>query len=287
VSSPSQPDFCIVTPALNKATLIERSIESVLTQSGVSCDYCVADGGSKDGTREILGKYSGQLRWFSEGDASQYAAVNKGVGGSASRFMGVLNVDDVYLPDTLSMVRAIFEAEPKVEWIAPKQLLFVNGADRITSILPNQERTTLNDCLLEWKVPSDYAPLLFMPASGIFWRRELWARAGGKLNSAFHFAGEMDLWCRFLALGARPLFIDLPMVAIRDHTFRSEGVFRTVIAKEAAQIFREHHFAPRPASQQWLILRYRTFRRSLEKRLRPRQRKVLVEWQGRTISGEM
>jgi glycosyltransferase involved in cell wall biosynthesis len=286
-NSAQRAEFCIVTPAFNKEAFVERTIQSILSQNGFPTDYRIVDGGSSDRTPEILTKYSEKLRWSSETGISHYAAVNKAFAGCDSEFMGIVNADDVYFQDTLGLAATVFRRDPKIQWLAPKQLVFLDGMDRITAVLPTEERKTLNDCLLEWKVPGLYANLLFMPPSGVFWRKDLWQRAGGRMDESLHFAGEMDLWCRFLDLGANPLFVDWPLVGIREHTFRGEGVFRTAIAKEAPEIFRKHGFAPRSKFEQWAILRYRTLKRSIRKRIGNPLRKVTIEFSGRTISGKM
>lgn len=105
------PDISVVTVCFNAAATIRRTIDSVLGQTGPSVEYLVVDGGSTDGTIEILQSYGTQLSYLSEPDAGIYDAMNKGVSRARGRWIHLLNADDWYAaPDALA--RAVPHLDP-------------------------------------------------------------------------------------------------------------------------------------------------------------------------------
>src|ERR1039457_1571996 len=108
----------VITPSLNQAGYIEDTIRSVLSQKVNSgLEYLVMDGGSNDGTPDILKKYSDRLTWYSEKDRGQSDAVNKGISLSGGEIIGWLNSDDLYLPGALQKVSDYFRAHPDGLWL--------------------------------------------------------------------------------------------------------------------------------------------------------------------------
>jgi len=99
----------IVTPTLNSALTIRRTIESVLEQDFDDLDYLIIDGGSTDRTLEILNDYKGLLRIISEKDKGIYYAMNKGVNQSLGNVIGIINSDDWYLPGSFIEVRETYK----------------------------------------------------------------------------------------------------------------------------------------------------------------------------------
>lgn len=98
----SAPRVSVVTVSYNASRTIQRTIDSVLAQSYPNIDYLVVDGGSTDGTREILESYGSRLRFVSEPDDGIYDAMNKGVALARGGWIHLLNADDWYAdPDAL------------------------------------------------------------------------------------------------------------------------------------------------------------------------------------------
>src|ERR1043165_6750488 len=107
------PLASIITPSYNQAAYLEQTIQSVLTQDFLNIEYMVIDGGSTDGSVEIIKKYAERLAyWVSEKDKGQAEAINKGFVRAKGEILAWLNSDDYYLPNTISAVVKRFEENP-------------------------------------------------------------------------------------------------------------------------------------------------------------------------------
>ncbi len=102
----------IVTPSLDQARFLEPTIQSVLDQKFDSLEYWVVDGGSQDGSVDLLRQYDSRLRWVSEPDSGQGDAINKGFQRSRGEIIGWLNADDFYSPGALREVARQFREDP-------------------------------------------------------------------------------------------------------------------------------------------------------------------------------
>ncbi len=111
------PLVSVVTPVLNSATSLEKTIESVLGQTYQPIEYVVMDGGSTDGTLAVARRYGERLTLLSEPDRGQSNAVNKGWQRAKGEILAFLNADDQYLPDTVSQAVAYLNAHPEVAWV--------------------------------------------------------------------------------------------------------------------------------------------------------------------------
>ena len=99
----------VVTPSLNQATFIGRTIESVFAQTGdFTVEYLVVDGGSTDGTLDVLERYRGELRTIVEKDDGQSDALNNGFSRTTGEVLCWLNSDDTFLPGALAQVAEAF-----------------------------------------------------------------------------------------------------------------------------------------------------------------------------------
>lgn len=196
----------VVTPSFQQALFLERTMESVLSQGYESLEYLVQDGGSDDGTVELLERYSGRLHGFeSASDRGQAHAINRGFAKTSGEIMCWLNSDDLLLPGTLACVGDYFTHHPEVDVVYGNRVLIDQNDMEIGRwILPPHDNKVLS-----W---AD-----FIPQETLFWRRSVWEKAGGYVDEDFNFALDWDLLLRFRDVGAR--FVRLPRLlgAFRVH----------------------------------------------------------------------
>ena len=191
------PRISIVTPSFRQAAYIERTIRSVLEQGYPNLEYVVQDGGSDDGTRQILERYAGRLSsWESRADKGQAEAINRGFARTTGDIMAWLNSDDILFPGALACVADYFVRHPDVDVVYGHRIL-IDEHDRQIGrwLLPSHD-----DNVLSW---ADY-----VPQETLFWRRRIWDKVGGKVDESFRFALDWDLLIRFREAGAR--FARLP-----------------------------------------------------------------------------
>ena len=191
------PKISIVTPSFNQAQFLEATIESILHQKYPNLEYIIIDGGSTDGSQEIIKKYEKDLHfWCSEPDAGQYDAINKGFAKSTGEIMTWLNSDDMYCPWALRTVASIFCELPQVEWLTTLNPLKWDwyGLCINSRLIPGfSKEGFLDGCYLHQGEKS----LGAIQQESTFWRRSLWKKAGKCITTEFKLASDFDLWCRF------------------------------------------------------------------------------------------
>ena len=111
----NQPKISIITPSFNQSEFLEFTIQSVLSQDYPDLEYIIVDGGSTDGSLEIIKKYEDRLAWWvSEKDQGQTDAINKGFARATGKYLAWLNSDDTYQPGALSKAAEYLESHPEV-----------------------------------------------------------------------------------------------------------------------------------------------------------------------------
>ncbi len=180
------PVISVVTPSMNMGRQVEKAIESVLSQDYPHVEYVVMDGGSTDGTLEILRHYEGRLRWRSEPDHGQADAVNKGFALTRGKVFAFLKPGDTYRPGALAAAGDAFRSHPRAGLVYGEAYdVGVSGA-----ILRRHETQ-----------PLDYEDLNYgchicQPAA--FVSRDAFQRAG-MLDTSLHLIPDYDLWIRIAA----------------------------------------------------------------------------------------
>lgn len=194
----------IVTPSYNQAPFLERTIRSVLEQDYSQIEYIVVDGGSSDGSREIIERYAPRLAyWSSEKDQGQGEALNKGFARAHGEIVAWLNSDDYYLPGAVSSAVRLFEQNPDVGLIYA-DMLAVDAQDRVTNHLRCRQ-LGLKDLLC--------FEIIGQPA--VFMRRAAFEAAGG-LDPAYHLLLDHHLWIK-IACQSLILHVDETWAAARYH----------------------------------------------------------------------
>ncbi len=188
IDHPSEwPLLSIITPSYNHAKYLRETIECVLAQDYPYLEHVIVDGGSQDGTIELLKEYSarfpGRIRWISEPDNGQSDALNKGVMLAHGEIIGWQNSDDFYLPHSIAKPVCYLARNPSLaavygacEW--------VDAAGRHIGEFPAG--------------PFDFARLLefcTIPNQAAFVRKEALLASGG-IDTSLHFAMDYDLWLR-------------------------------------------------------------------------------------------
>jgi len=216
------PKISIVTPSHNQAQFIEETIHSVLVQNYPNIEYVIIDGGSTDGSVEIIRRREEQLAyWVSEPDAGQYDAINKGFNKTTGEIMAWLNSDDKYTPWVFSVVAEIFRTYPEVEWLTSIYPLIWDVEGRVVACSYGggfNRQSFFREANLPGR---GWYGRSWIQQESTFWRRSLWERAGGCMDSSLKFAGDFELWGRFFK------HTDLYAVATPLAGFRKHGNQKT------------------------------------------------------------
>jgi glycosyltransferase involved in cell wall biosynthesis len=182
------PRIALVTPVLNSRKYLEATIRSVLAQNYPNLDYFVVDGGSTDGTLEVIRKYESHLSgWISEPDDGMYDALNKGFARTSGEIMGWISGTDMLHVGGLLVVGSIFRALPDVEWITGRPTWFnEEGMTVGLQDLPRWSRYRFLACANR-----------YIQQESTFWRRTLWDEAGSYVDASRRYAMDFELWVRF------------------------------------------------------------------------------------------
>lgn len=182
----------IITTNFNTKKYLEETIRSVLNQEGdFELEYIIIDGGSTDGSLEIIKKYKDKLKYISEKDTGQSNGINKGLKMATGDIVAFLNSDDLYLQGTLDKVAKYFRENPDCMWLTGYcRIIDDNG------IIHKQFITKYkNICLRNFNLTN---LLIEDPISqpATFWRRKLHDEVGF-IDENLHFSMDQDLWARF------------------------------------------------------------------------------------------
>ncbi|MDB6151265.1 MAG: hypothetical protein JWQ44_2713 [Chthoniobacter sp.] len=231
------PRISIVTPSLNQAPYLQTALSSVLDQQYPSLEYVVMDGGSKDGSVEIIQRNEGRLAfWTSASDGGHYAAVNAGFARTTGEIMGWLNADDQYLPWTFSVVGEIFTHLPEVQWLTTRWPLRWDRRGRAVRCA-NRVGYSRGDFFRGEYLPGDGRSVIQQEST--FWRRSLWEKAGGKLETSFPLGGDFELWARFFQ-HAELYSADTPLGGFRMHGDQRSALEREQYDADVRRALRLH-----------------------------------------------
>jgi glycosyltransferase involved in cell wall biosynthesis len=181
------PLVSIVTPSFNQARFLEQSLRSVLDQGYPNLEYIVVDGGSTDGSLEILRRYEARFaRWSSEADRGQADAINKGLALARGEIVAWLNSDDALLPGAIAEAVATLEREPALGMVYADGIM-VDAELRLLDRHTYRQVDVID--LLSFEV-------ILQPT--VFMRREAVERVGA-LDPSYHLILDHELWVRLAA----------------------------------------------------------------------------------------
>ena len=245
----SLPLVTIVTPSYNQGQFIRATIDSVLTQDYPAVEYLVVDGGSTDGTIDILRGYGDRVRWTSGPDAGQTDAIHRGFAAATGKYIAWLNSDDVYLPGAINAAVAELEAHPGTG-------LLYGGAEFIDRdgavIIPAEP-------VQAWSLEKMLRTTNLVVQPSTFFLREAYTAIGG-LDTNLNYVMDYDLWIR---LGSkypvRSIQRVICQVRAYGETKSSTGGLKRM--EELERMVRSHGGHGMPSAnrrEMWLALRHGT-----------------------------
>jgi glycosyltransferase involved in cell wall biosynthesis len=216
----------IVTPSYNQAKYVEATIQSVLSQDYAHIEYIIVDGGSTDGTLDVIQKYEDKLSWWvSEKDKGQTDALNKGFTRAKGDILAWINSDDTYQPGAVLAAVQYLQHHPNVGMVYG-DCNFINENGKIIGKFDAAQ--------------TSYGLLrrgyVHIPQQAMFFRAELWKQVG-PLDPSFYFAMDYDLWTRIAAR------TEIKYVPQTWANFRLHTTGKTIMADERCwpEMIRVHY----------------------------------------------
>lgn len=222
------PKITVVTPSYNQAQYLEQTMLSVLGQGYPHLEYIVMDGGSTDGSVEIIQRFSSQLAyWTSAKDRGQSDAINRGMARATGDIVCWLNSDDYFLPGTLFHVaRQLSPHLPKPALVYGSCLFFreSDGAVRILKARPYDDAVFRE------------THFIYQPSS--FWTRAMWEKAGS-LDMSMHYAFD---WEWFLRAATHGQLFHTPQIlsAYRRHAQHKSGTGGEARRQEMLEVVKRY-----------------------------------------------
>ena len=237
----SLPTFTIVTPSFNQAAYLEQTIRSVLDQKYPNLQYIIIDGGSSDGSVEIIKRYASHLDyWISEPDRGQSHALNKGFARAGGDILGFINSDDGFYPGALHTVAELYQQGSS--WI-------VGHVDIL-----EQDGTRAPQVLHPLATPIDWFFTNPIPQQGTFWAAQ-YTKQLGPFSEDLRYTFDYDFWMRLrFRANLMPHILPSPLAWFRMHAASKTVAEGTSFTAENMQI-RKRFISVFPRSQQRDVMR--------------------------------
>ncbi len=217
------PSFSVITPSYNQASYLKKTMDSVLSQDIPGMEYVVIDGGSTDGSAELIRSYADRLSgWVSEKDRGQADAVNKGAARTTGEVIGWLNSDDLYLPGAARKALCYLAEHPEIDAVYG-DVLSIDGNGQLINVMRFSQYTA--EDLMTFRVISQ---------PGVFFRRSAWERAGG-LDLSYSYLLDHHLWLKMITYG-KFAYLPEPLAAARFHADAKNRAHAGDFGKEAYRL---------------------------------------------------
>ena len=222
------PRITVVTPSFNQAQFLETTIRSVLGQGYPNLEYLVMDGGSTDGSAEIIRRHESALAfWVSEKDGGQAAAINAAFARATGDILCWLNSDDFFLPGTLHRVAEWLGHSAGGPDLVYGACLFFSDEGRSAKVVRPQSHD-----------PAALRQTAYIIQPSSFWTRRLWAKTG-PLDEALAYAFDWDWFLRATAHGQFALCPEI-LSAYRHHAAHKSGSGGMKRREEILAVVRRH-----------------------------------------------
>jgi glycosyltransferase involved in cell wall biosynthesis len=233
------PRISIVTPCLNSASTLAKALDSVAQQGFTDVEHIVVDGGSTDGTVELLTART-NVKWVSEPDMGLSDAMNKGVAMASGDLIGWLNADDWYLPGAFDAVVAAADRHPEAPWVTGQCVIVDGTGDEIRRSVSRYKNFWLRHYTF-----GRYLTNNFISCPATFIRSNAY-RVAGQYDLAHSFSMDYDMFLRVGRLGDPAIINDDLAVFTMAEGTKSMSGFETQF-REHFQIARargrDHRFA--------------------------------------------
>lgn len=208
VGQPDWPRISVVTPSYNQAAYLEQTICSVLDQAYPNLEYLLMDGGSTDGSADIIRRYADRLTyWVSEPDGGQAVALNRGLARATGDVLTWINSDDLLLPNSLARVAEAYAANPEAVLLG--DIVHFDLDEQFSFVLQHRNVTLLNMVACWRKDWSWNQP-------GMFYPRGVWQKIGS-LDTTLRYVFDRDWMCRMLLADTPLVYLKTPLAAFRLH----------------------------------------------------------------------
>ncbi|HKY26613.1 MAG TPA: glycosyltransferase family 2 protein [Pyrinomonadaceae bacterium] len=198
------PKISIITPSFQQAQYLEQTILSVLEQNYNPLEFIIIDGGSTDGSVDVIRKYDDRISyWISEKDRGQAHAINKGLAHATGDIVAYINSDDLYLPEAFCKVVQYFSEHPACDWLCGDTVMFGEGQpDRVISAeVPRSAAQALS-----WAYTA--------PQPGMFWKRKLLTNG---FDERWRYCFDHELYVRLLLAGHKCDHLPATVAVYRLH----------------------------------------------------------------------
>lgn len=231
----------VITVTLNSARCLDETMCSVVSQEWPDLEYIIVDGGSRDGTLDIIADAAAadpRIRWISEPDRGISDAFNKGIAIATGELIGIINSDDAYLPEALRLVAESAAAHPECDVFHGDMVRLDRAGNELFVLKPLAVETSV------WREMPVNHPATFV-------RRGAYGKVGG-FDTALRYAMDYDLVLRLHKAGCRFCHIERPLAAMRYGGASDASYVRGLLEVFAVSV-REGY--PRHRALFWLLVK--------------------------------